>query len=70
MTDQPKIFWPTTLAHRWGKTLRTVSRWRRENLIPPPDVCIAGHRGWSLELVEKIERGESAQAAERSDRAA
>jgi hypothetical protein len=76
---QPKrntrLFQNTDLTNRYGRTQRTVDRWKRKKILPPPDLIINGAPYWYPETIEANERAHlsgnasAADAAKAPDRA-
>jgi predicted site-specific integrase-resolvase len=61
----------TDLAARYGADPRTIYRWRKTGVLPPPDFIINGAPFWSEEVIETNERERlSAQAVRPSPDAA
>ncbi len=46
----------TDLMKRYGRTQRTVDRWKREKILPLPDVIINNIPYWYEETIETNER--------------
>jgi hypothetical protein len=44
------------LSERYGRSPRTINRWKRENILPPADVTINERDYWYLETIEQNER--------------
>jgi hypothetical protein len=45
MTQQPtkQLLRDVQLSERYGRTPRTISTWKREKILPPPDITINGN---------------------------
>ena len=58
MTEQPtkQLLRDAQLSMRYGRSPRTINRWKREKILPPPDVTIAGQDYWYQETIEANER--------------
>jgi len=41
-----RVLFKPDLARRYGKARETIWRWERAGKLPPPDVRVAGHKGW------------------------
>jgi DNA-binding transcriptional MerR regulator len=52
------------VADRYGVSLRTLDRWLKRKIIPPPDRVINGRRYWYLESLERADRQHTIAAAE------
>ena len=53
------------LINRYGRTQRTVDRWKRDKILPPPDLVINGAPYWYPETIEANERARlSSKASE------
>ena len=44
------------LSARYGRTPRTINTWKRNKILPPPDVTINGLDYWYPETIEANER--------------
>jgi hypothetical protein len=44
------------LSERYDRTPRTINRWKREKILPPPDMTIEGFDYWYPETIEANER--------------
>jgi hypothetical protein len=57
---QPKrntrLFQNTDLTNRYGRTQRTVDRWKQKKILPPPDLVINGAPYWYETTIEENER--------------
>jgi hypothetical protein len=61
----------TDLAARYGADPRTIYRWRKAGVLPPPDFIINNAPFWDEESIEVNERERlSAQAVRQSSDAA
>ena len=57
MTDQFKnLLRDAHLSKRYDRTPRTINRWKREKILPPPDGAINGRDYWYPETIEANER--------------
>ncbi len=57
MDTQPKrLLRNTDLINRYGKTQRTLDRWKRDKILPPPDLVINGAPYWHEATIEANER--------------
>jgi hypothetical protein len=57
MTEQPKqLLRDMHLSVRYSRTPRTINRWKREKILPPPDLTINGLDYWYPETIEANER--------------
>jgi hypothetical protein len=66
LTKTDETLWTNkTLAERYGKTVRTVTRWRADPRMnfPPPDLEIYRRDYWRPATIEKWEE-ERAQASD------
>ena len=46
-----RVLFKPDLAKRYGKARETIWRWERDGKLPPPDVRIAGHKGWREQTI-------------------
>jgi predicted site-specific integrase-resolvase len=71
-TPQPaKRLLPTRqVSQRYGVTPRTVDRWRRQMIIPPPDLTINNRNYWDEEGLDRNDRRRVAERAALRDRPA
>ena len=58
MSDQPtkQLFRSVHLSARYRRTERTINSWKRNGVLPPPDVNINGIDYWYPETIEANER--------------
>jgi len=57
MTKQLKnLLRDAHLSERYDRTPRTINRWKREKILPPPDITIEGFDYWYPETIEANER--------------
>jgi hypothetical protein len=57
MTEQPRQLWQDAhLSERYRRSPRTIHRWKREKILPPPDVTINDRDFWYPETIEANER--------------
>jgi hypothetical protein len=54
----------TPLAIRWGKSPRTILRWREIGKIPPPDLYLNQQPNWRMETVIRLEEQMQRQSVE------
>jgi hypothetical protein len=58
------------LSERYSRSPRTINRWKREKILPPPDVTINGLDYWYPETIEANERERLSARIRRSGEAA
>jgi hypothetical protein len=57
----------TDLVRRYGRTQRTVDRWRRDKVLPPPDLIINGAPYWYETTIEANEQARLSGKASTAD---
>ena len=57
------------LSRRYGRSQRTVDRWKRDNILPPPDLVINGIPYWHEATIETNERARLSGKASAADAA-
>ncbi len=61
-----EVFWTMPmLSVRWNRTTRTLARWRRQGLIPAPDIYLGKQPAWTEETVLAVEAEMKRRAVER-----
>ena len=53
----------TALAERYGCSKRTIDRWRKRGVIPPPDATVMGHDLWLDRTLDAADKANTAKAA-------
>ena len=58
MSDQPtkQLFRSVHLSRRYQRTEKTINNWKRNGILPKPDVTIEGIDYWYPETIEANER--------------
>ena len=68
MTEQPagrKCLSRRHLVARYGRGGRTIRRWIKDGILPPPDFTISGYEYWYEETIEAADRNRSVDTGER-----
>jgi len=55
-TQPRRLLRNTDLLNRYGKTQRTIDRWKRDKILPPPDLVINGAPYWHEATIVANER--------------
>jgi hypothetical protein len=50
------------VAQRYGRSTRTITRWRELGIIPPADLVINGHELWLDETLDAADAQRKAEA--------
>ncbi len=51
-----RFFPKRAVARRYGVTTRTVDRWKKQNVIPPPDLTINNRHYWYEAALDRHDR--------------
>jgi hypothetical protein len=71
MTEQSKqLLRDAHLSERYGRSPRTINRWKHEKILPAPDVTINDRDYWYLETIEQNERERLSAKRQQGDEAA
>jgi hypothetical protein len=62
------VFWPRTLADRYGISPVTLWRYEQRGQIPARDFEIAGRSGWTRDAIEQFEIAASNRIASKVPR--
>ena len=63
MNDSKTFFRPSALGERWGVSNSTIRRWAREGALPKPTIFSKRIFGWSLAVVEQVEKQRAGKGA-------
>lgn len=55
MNSKKTILRPADLCSRWGVSVTTLHRWRREKFIPTPLSLGPRMIGWRIDVIEGLE---------------
>jgi hypothetical protein len=64
MNEDRVFIGQTPLAIRWGKSPRTILRWRELGRIPPPELYLSQQPNWRMETILKLEEEMQRRAVE------
>ena len=51
-----RFFPKRAVARRYGVTTRTVDRWKKQKVIPPPDLTINNRQFWDEATLDRNDR--------------